>query len=383
MSNNLYIQVSTQVAADNGGLIAGILTYSAPNVLGASNQFFVYDYGTPNDPGALPRPVFDSDASARSYWDGTAGSALLSSANGAITAGYFATYTIEGVDFPTYVAFSDLATVATTGSYTDLANQPTIPPAQVQTDWNAYTGLGVLLNKPSLATVAISGSYVDLISKPSIPASQVNSDWNSVSGISQVLNKPSLATVATTGSYGDLTSKPTIPTTLPPNGSAGGDLVGLYPNPTLATSGVVAGTYAYPSSIIVDNKGRMVSITGGSTPSTPSFSNPTRSFGTPFQVSSSRVAIVNYSIPVTSTATLLAGSQAAITWKYADDSGMTTNVITLAPAQFGAASGLIVTAVGTIGLSAVIPSGKYILISQNTLAGTPTYGSISSQEVLL
>lgn len=42
-----------------------------------------------------------------------------------------------------------LATVATSGSYTDLSNKPTIPAAQVQSDWNATTGLGVILNKPT------------------------------------------------------------------------------------------------------------------------------------------------------------------------------------------------------------------------------------------
>lgn len=64
----------------------------------------------------------------------------------------------------------------------------------------------------SLATVATTGDYDDLLNKPSIPAAQVNSDWNSNSGVSQILNKPTLATVATTGSYSDLSNKPTIPT---------------------------------------------------------------------------------------------------------------------------------------------------------------------------
>jgi hypothetical protein len=40
---------------------------------------------------------------------------------------------------------------------------------------------------------------------------QVNSDWNAGSGVSQIQNKPTLATVATSGSYTDLSSKPTIP----------------------------------------------------------------------------------------------------------------------------------------------------------------------------
>ena len=64
----------------------------------------------------------------------------------------------------------------------------------------------------SLATVATSGSYNDLSDKPTIPAAQVNSDWDAVSGVAQILNKPSLATVATSGDYDDLTNKPTIPT---------------------------------------------------------------------------------------------------------------------------------------------------------------------------
>ena len=41
-----------------------------------------------------------------------------------------------------------------------------------------------------------SGSYTDLTNKPTIPAAQVNSDWNATSGIAQILNKPILSTVA-------------------------------------------------------------------------------------------------------------------------------------------------------------------------------------------
>ena len=70
-----------------------------------------------------------------------------------------------------------------------------------------------ITDKPTLATVATSGSYNDLADKPTIPAAQVNSDWNASSGIAQILNKPTFATVATSGSYNDLSDKPTIPTT--------------------------------------------------------------------------------------------------------------------------------------------------------------------------
>ena len=106
---------------------------------------------------------------------------------------------------------NNLQPVATSGDYDDLTNKPTIPAAQVNSDWNSNSGVSQILNKPSLATVATSGSYDDLTNKPTIPAAQVNSDWNSNSGVSQILNKPQLSTVATSGSYADLTNKPTIP----------------------------------------------------------------------------------------------------------------------------------------------------------------------------
>jgi len=40
---------------------------------------------------------------------------------------------------------------------------------------------------------------------------QVNSDWNANSGVAKILNKPALATVATSGNYNDLTNQPSIP----------------------------------------------------------------------------------------------------------------------------------------------------------------------------
>lgn len=49
---------------------------------------------------------------------------------------------------------SDVGAIATGASipYSTLTGAPSIPAAQVQTDWNAVSGLGVLLNKPSTFT---------------------------------------------------------------------------------------------------------------------------------------------------------------------------------------------------------------------------------------
>jgi hypothetical protein len=83
-----------------------------------------------------------------------------------------------------------LAKVATSGNYADLANLPIIPPAPVNSDWNAVSGIAQILNRPTLAAVATSGSYTDLSNPPTIPAAQVNADWNATSGLAQILNKP-------------------------------------------------------------------------------------------------------------------------------------------------------------------------------------------------
>ena len=132
---------------------------------------------------------------------------------------------------------SSLATVATTWSYNDLTNKPTIPSAQVNSDWDASSWVAQILNKPTLATVATTGSYSDLSNKPTIwnATITIQKNWTSVDTFttnatsnksinitvptktsditndSNYVASTSLATVATTGSYNDLQDKPTIP----------------------------------------------------------------------------------------------------------------------------------------------------------------------------
>lgn len=50
-------------------------------------------------------------------------------------------------------------------NYNNLLNRPTIPSAQVQSDWGATSGIAAILNKP----VLFSGAYADLTGKPTIP----------------------------------------------------------------------------------------------------------------------------------------------------------------------------------------------------------------------
>lgn len=80
----------------------------------------------------------------------------------------------------------------------DVADKIATLNPQAQADWTEAdnTDPSYIQNKPTLATVATSGSYNDLQDQPQIPDAQVNSDWNSVSGVSEILNKPTLGTAA-------------------------------------------------------------------------------------------------------------------------------------------------------------------------------------------
>jgi hypothetical protein len=101
-----------------------------------------------------------------------------------------------------------------TSGVKEILNKPTIPAAQVNSDWNASSGLAQILNKPT------------------IPAAQIQSDWNqaNTSALDFIKNKPTInagtvTSVGTTGliSGGPITGSGTITTAMDTN-----KLVGRY-----------------------------------------------------------------------------------------------------------------------------------------------------------
>jgi hypothetical protein len=79
-------------------------------------------------------------------------------------------------------------------SYNDVNDKPSIPAAQVNSDWASSTGVSAILNKPTI----FSGNYNDLTNKPTLFSGSYT----------DLTNKPTLFS----GNYNDLTNKPTIPT---------------------------------------------------------------------------------------------------------------------------------------------------------------------------
>lgn len=128
----------------------------------------------------------------------------------------------------TYVEADELATVATTGAYSDLSGAPTIP-----TDTSDLTnGAGFITSVPIASSATLGGIKVGsnlsiaqdgtlsatggstITVDSALSTTSENPVQNKVitNALGDKADSSSLATVATSGSYNDLSNKPTIPT---------------------------------------------------------------------------------------------------------------------------------------------------------------------------
>lgn len=127
----------------------------------------------------------------------------------------------------------------------------------------------------------------------------------------------------------------------------------------------------------------LVNPLGAGTPK--AFSNPSRSLNTAFQPSTTQDTLGTYSVSIASSLSLTGGQAGSIVLEYADDSGITTNVKTVAQVANGNTGAL------TLGLSTlqtygavttgIIPAGKYARLRSVNVTGTPTMASVNAQEV--
>ena len=266
LNNNAGFITSAQAPVQSVAGKTGAVTLSASDISGLATVATTGAYsdlsGKPTlgtaaalDVGTTALKVVQLDASAK--LPAVDGSQLTNLPSAPVTsvAGKTGAVTLSASDI------SGLATVATTGAYSDLSGKPTL--ATVATS-GAYADLS---GTPSLATVATTGAYSDLSGKPTLGTAaaldvgttalkvvqlDASAKLPAVDG-SQLTNLPSapvtsvagktgavtltasdisgLATVATTGAYSDLSGKPTLATVA--TTGAYSDLSG---KPTLGTA---------------------------------------------------------------------------------------------------------------------------------------------------
>lgn len=125
-------------------------------------------------------------------------STLLAIAAGISPVGNTMTSDVNG----NHYSLTNAATVSATNFSGNGANLTNLTPgAATSVPWAGVTGKPTTTTGygiTNLAPVATSGLYSDLTGKPTIPAAQVNSDWNASSGVAQILNKPNGLTYAET-----------------------------------------------------------------------------------------------------------------------------------------------------------------------------------------
>lgn len=136
-------------------------------------------------------------------FDGSTGKLLKS--GGALGSAAFAddadfANALEGALAVSAVQPEDLAEVAFSGDYNDLDNLPDPPDAQVQTDWDATSGLAQILNKPAVIAAGANAAAARLAINVPICAT-VTGDFVSEIVVSEVSGTHATLSVAT--SIGD------------------------------------------------------------------------------------------------------------------------------------------------------------------------------------
>lgn len=202
-----------------------------------------------------PERVFQAVAS---WWSGSAAKTKLDGIASGATANATDTdlrdrATHTGTQSATTI--TGLATVATSGAYSDLSGLPaaySLPTASATVLGGVKVGSGLSIDGSSVLSVAYSYT-LPAATTSTLGGVIVGTGLSVASGTVSV----SYGTSSATACIGDDARLSDART---PTGSAGGDLSGTYPNPALTNSGVTAGTY---TSVTVDAKGR---VTAGSSP---------------------------------------------------------------------------------------------------------------------
>lgn len=175
-----------------------------------------------------------------------------------------------------------------------------------------------------------------------------------------------------------------------------GDWITYYDNANQTQQQVhpQGGIYYNPNNMALSVSGATISsiiglqdVLDSKASSSHTFNYTTRTLNTCFQPSSTRDTIVNYSVDIDTTSTLISGQDGTVTLTFYTDSGCSTGsqVVDSGHSKTTQSLGLTVTLLngGTVHLGGVIPAGKYAKIVTANTTGTPVFTSRATQETQL
>ena len=209
VSSAVETETQNREAADNNlqSQIDGITASSdVKDIVGTYAELQDYDTSTLGDNDIIKVLQDESHSNETTYyrWSTSAG-----------------TFTLIGEEGPYYTKsqtdtllnakanISSLATVATTGSYSDLTNKPSIPTktSDLTNDSNFVSDASYVHTDNNFTTTL--KNKLDGIAAGAEVNVQANWTQADTSADDYIKNKPNLATVATSGSYDDLSNTPT------------------------------------------------------------------------------------------------------------------------------------------------------------------------------
>lgn len=239
--------------------------------------------------------------------------------------------------------------------------------------WANVTG------KPSFSIIATTGVYSDLTGIPSTfipsshthPASQISDSTTTGRAVMTAVDAAAARTTIGAG-----IGNGTVTSVIAGTGLSGGTITstGTISLPNIGTTGTYSG-------ITTDAQGR---VTAGTSVSQSSAS---RALNSTFQISSSRPAMVFYSVRITTTVSIGSNQDGDVILEIASDSGFTSNVQTLSVGENGQTVTLAIALNSiqsqTMVVSGFVPTGYYARLRTVNNTGTPTYLYRNGQEVLM
>ena len=204
----VYIKCTPQ--ADGSAIIDSTTPYVQDLPTTDDGKIYIYlgiAYSATNVEMVINHPVYYYKDGAIREWSNAEAGGISSVAWGDIT-GTLSNQTDLNNALGAKANSADLALVATSGSYSDLSNKPTIPTVNNAT-------LTIQKNGTTVNTFTANASS-DVTANITVPinVSELTNDAGYLTSVTwgDVTGKPTFATVATSGSYNDLSDKPTIPT---------------------------------------------------------------------------------------------------------------------------------------------------------------------------